>query len=224
MNLSERIQMARKQAKLTQKELADRIGISQTAVHKLEAGRSQRSRKTVSIALTCGVDPIWLDTGRGEMSLVGAIPGMDQADLAKAAEEGGLKRAPIFARMPLIPWGNTLRYANEPVEAIHHNNVETWIPVAPRSSEQSFALTVQDDSMEPEFMEGEVVIIDPTIEASHNKYVVAIATGSQEPTLKQLFIIGQKHYLKPLNDRYPLVEPDGKPTIIGVVVSKYKQY
>ncbi|MBF0339742.1 MAG: helix-turn-helix transcriptional regulator [Magnetococcales bacterium] len=73
--LSDRVQAARKFAGLTQKQLADRVEISQTAVHKLECGRSRSSRRTVSIALTCGVDPIWLDTGRGEMSLGG--PGGD---------------------------------------------------------------------------------------------------------------------------------------------------
>ncbi|MBF0140978.1 MAG: helix-turn-helix transcriptional regulator, partial [Magnetococcales bacterium] len=63
---AERIRLARKHAGLTQKELADKTGISQTAVHKLECGRSASSRRSVSIALTCGVDPIWLDTGLGE--------------------------------------------------------------------------------------------------------------------------------------------------------------
>ncbi|MBF0585069.1 MAG: helix-turn-helix transcriptional regulator, partial [Magnetococcales bacterium] len=69
MTFGERIVTARKQAKLTQKELADRVGISQTAVHKLESGKYKASRRTVSIALACGVDPIWLETGRGEMDL-----------------------------------------------------------------------------------------------------------------------------------------------------------
>ncbi len=71
---------AHKQAKLTQKELADRVGISQTAVHKLECSRSKSSQRTVTIALTCGVDPIWLETGQGEMALVGGLPGMTPKD------------------------------------------------------------------------------------------------------------------------------------------------
>lgn len=49
----ERVKQARKHADLTQKELADKTGISQTAVHKLECERSASSRRTVSIALTC---------------------------------------------------------------------------------------------------------------------------------------------------------------------------
>ncbi|MBF0612372.1 MAG: helix-turn-helix transcriptional regulator, partial [Magnetococcales bacterium] len=67
MKLSDRIQTSRKNAGFTQKELADRVGISQTAIHKLECGRSRSSRRTVAIAIACGVDPIWLETGRGDM-------------------------------------------------------------------------------------------------------------------------------------------------------------
>ena len=224
MTLSERIQMARKQAKLTQKELADRVGISQTAVHKLECGRSRSSRRTVSIALTCGVDPIWLDTGRGEMSLVGAMPGMDQAELAKAAEDGEIYRAPIFARLPLISWEDANQYCDESIETVHPKEVESWIPVAPRSSDQTFALRVPDDSMEPEFQEGEIIIVDPTLQGKHNQFLVARMEGDSTATFKQLIIVGNKQYLKPLNSRYPLIDVQGQLQTCGVVVSKYKEY
>lgn len=224
MTLSERIQMARKQAKLTQKELADRVGISQTAVHKLECGRSRSSRRTVSIALTCGVDPIWLDTGRGEMSLVGATPGMDQAELAKAAEDGEIYRAPIFARLPLISWEESNNYCEETVESFHPKEVEAWIPVAPRSSDRTFALRVPDDSMESEFHEGEIIIVDPTLQGKHNQFLVARMEGDSTGTFKQLIVVGNRKYLKPLNSRYPLIDVQGELQVCGVVVGKYKEY
>ena len=224
MTLSERIQMARKQAKLTQKELADRVGISQTAVHKLECGRSRSSRRTVSIALTCGVDPIWLDTGRGEMPLIGAVPGMDQDEFAKAAEEGEVYRTPIFARLPLISWDEANKYCEEDIETFHPREVESWIPVAPRSSDRTFAIRVPDDSMEPEFNEGDIIIVDPTLPGKHNQFLVARMEGDTTSTFKQLIIVGNRQYLKPLNSRYPLIDVQGNLQVCGVVVSKYKEY
>ena len=223
MTFSERIQIARKQAKLTQKELADRVGISQTAVHKLECGRSKSSRRAVTIALTCGVDPIWLDTGRGDMSLIGSTPGMTQAELTKAAEDGEIHRAPLFARLPLISWEDASRSCEEPAESFHPK-AEAWIPVAPKSSDRTFALCVPDDSMKPEFQEGEIIIVDPMLPGKHNQFLVARMEGDTTATFKQLMVTGNKTYLKPLNSRYPLIDVQGAIRVCGVVVGKYKEY
>ena len=223
MTLSERIKIARKHAGLTQKELADRVEISQTAVHKLECGRSKSSRRTVAIALTCGVDPIWLDTGRGEMSLLGSTPGMSQAEFAQAAEDGTIHRAPLFARLPLISWEDASQSCEEPIESFNPK-AEAWIPVAPRSSERTFALRVPDDSMVPEFREGETIIVDPTLPGKHNQFIIARVEGDTMATFKQLTVVGNKTYLKPLNSRYPLIDVQGNVKVCGVVVGKYKEY
>ncbi len=71
--LAQRIRKARIEAELTQMALADKIGCSQTAVHKLEKGHSRSSRRTIKIALACQVDPIWLETGRGDMRKASGI-------------------------------------------------------------------------------------------------------------------------------------------------------
>ena len=223
MDLSERIKIARKQAKLTQKELADRVGVSQTAIHKLECGRSISSRRTVTIALTCGVDPIWLDTGRGEMSLFGATPGMSPDEFAKATENGELHRAPLFARLPLISWEDAGQFCEESAESLNPK-AEAWLPIAPKGSDRTFALCVPDDSMVPEFREGEFILVDPTLPGKHNQFIVARIEGDTGATFKQLMVTGNKTYLKPLNSRYPLIDVQGDVNVCGVVVGKYKEY
>ncbi|MBF0628218.1 MAG: LexA family transcriptional regulator [Magnetococcales bacterium] len=215
---SERIQTARKFAGLTQKQLADRVSISQTAVHKLECGRSRSSRRAVAIALTCGVDPIWLDTGRGEMSL-GGPPDNDKN--TKGAEG---YRTPVIARIPLISWEEAKAYTPETAESHHPENVKSWIPVAPKTSTTAYALQVSDDSMEPEFKEGEMIIVDPTMQAEHNRFVVARSADDSRVSLKQLIVHGSRQYMKPLNSRYPLIEVQGELIISGVVTAKYKDY
>ncbi|MEO5344746.1 MAG: helix-turn-helix domain-containing protein [Magnetococcus sp. YQC-9] len=62
-----RFKSARLHAELTQQELASKVGISQAAIHKLESGQFNSSRKTVAIAMACQVNPVWLATGVGEM-------------------------------------------------------------------------------------------------------------------------------------------------------------
>lgn len=67
MNLSERIKQARKHAKLTQKELADLVGIAQTAISQLESGKTLRSSYLIQIAMACKVNTRWLASGEGSM-------------------------------------------------------------------------------------------------------------------------------------------------------------
>lgn len=68
MELKDRIKQARKLAKLTQKDLADQIGITQPSLSELETGKSQSTSYIASIARACGVDPFWLETGSNKMT------------------------------------------------------------------------------------------------------------------------------------------------------------
>lgn len=65
--LKSRIKQARKFAKLSQKELANKIGITQPSLSELETGKSQSTSYIASIARVCGVDPFWLESGNGQM-------------------------------------------------------------------------------------------------------------------------------------------------------------
>lgn len=67
MNLSERIKLSRKHAGLTQSELAESVGIAQTAISQLESGKTLRSSYLIQIARACGVNSVWLASGEGEM-------------------------------------------------------------------------------------------------------------------------------------------------------------
>ncbi|OPA84306.1 hypothetical protein BFW86_24495 [Pseudomonas fluorescens] len=67
MNLSERIKAARKHAGLTQQQLAQLVGVAQTAISQLESGKAQRSTYIAEIAYACEVSSKWLALGEGEM-------------------------------------------------------------------------------------------------------------------------------------------------------------
>ncbi len=89
------------------------------------------------------------------------------------------------------------------------------IPTSVPVQRHTFALRVAGDSMEPEFLEGMVLIVEPEMYANPGDFVIA-KNGSEETTFKQLVQDGADWYLKPLNDRYP-IKPLGKSTIVGVV-------
>lgn len=62
-----RLKHAMKAAGLTQKELADRAGVSQGLISKLVLGKAEESRKILAISHALNVTPDWLLYGTGEM-------------------------------------------------------------------------------------------------------------------------------------------------------------
>lgn len=74
--LAERLKEARLSRGLTQKGLADLVGISQAAIQKIEGGKAHQTTKILEIAKALGVSPEWLNSGntpakinRGDQSI-----------------------------------------------------------------------------------------------------------------------------------------------------------
>jgi len=57
--------------------------------------------------------------------------------------------------------------------------------------------------MEPKFVEGDKIVIDPDLEALPGHYVAAKRTRDQAATLKQLKQEGNEQYLYALNPDWP---------------------
>ncbi|WP_223511473.1 XRE family transcriptional regulator [Pseudomonas sp. GL-B-19] len=63
MELKDRLKQARKNAGLTQAQLAELAGIKQSSISEIERGLSRTSGHLVKLAQICEVDPIWLAEG-----------------------------------------------------------------------------------------------------------------------------------------------------------------
>ena len=73
------------------------------------------------------------------------------------------------------------------------------------SESEPFALQALDDSMEPEFATGCIIIIDPTGLANDGAYVFA-KDNAGEYIFRQLRILEGRYYLAPLNDLYETLD------------------
>ena len=83
------------------------------------------------------------------------------------------------------------------------------------------ALMVLGDSMEPEFIEGEIIVIQMGAPAAEGSYV--IGTLNEEFILRQLKRNASGGWLlHPLNPAYPDAPIPGLETIKGVVIHKKK--
>lgn len=82
-----------------------------------------------------------------------------------------------------------------------------------------FALRVTDDSMEPEFARGCIVIVDPTGHATDGAYV--LAEHGEGYIFRTLRMEGGRLWLEALNPEYPAIALDGGMAgVRGVIVQR----
>ena len=85
---------------------------------------------------------------------------------------------------------------------------------------EPFALMVLGDSMEPEFVEGEVIVIEPEGLATDGSFVLAQLAG--EWIFRQLLRRGEGWRLQALNPAYPAADIPDLAAVKGVIVQKSK--
>ena len=86
------------------------------------------------------------------------------------------------------------------------------------SSAEPFALMVLGDSMEPEFVEGEVILIEPEGLATDGSFV--LSKLDDEWIFRQLVRHGAGWRLQALNPAYPAADIAGLDAVKGVIIQK----
>ena len=97
-------------------------------------------------------------------------------------------------------------------------------------SGNAFALRIKGDSMQPDFVEGDVIVVDPAVSPRPGSFVVA-KNGGEEATFKKYRSRGVDpatgddiFELVPLNDDYPTLRSDEcRCVIIGTAVEVRKR-
>lgn len=88
------------------------------------------------------------------------------------------------------------------------------------SGAESFALMVLGDSMEPEFVEGDIIIVEPGGLVVDGSYVMAWL--NDEWIFRQIAKEGEGWKLQPLNPKYPSAALADLSDIKGVIIQKSK--
>jgi SOS-response transcriptional repressor LexA len=126
-------------------------------------------------------------------------------------------------KIPVVSWVVAGKW-EETGESFHQEDAADWIE-SDIKGEHNFALRVKGDSMEPEFNDGDIIIISPTAKAVTGDYVVA-KNDEEEATFKQYKRFDNTRILHPLNPKYPdiVLNKDLEYQIVGVVMEKKKRY
>ena len=210
----ERLKECRREAKLTQPQVAKRVGMSQTNLSELENDKYPTSSFTPSLASLYNVEAIWLSEGRGPKYRPHV------KDFTHNTPLGNVELAALKGEVKLISWVQAGQW-QAVVDNYAPGDGEEAIPTTVPVKRHTYALRVKGDSMTnpygwPSFPEGMVIIVEPEMDFQPNDFVI-IKNGDDEATFKQLVKDGSTWYMKPLNPRYPILPLSEEATICGVV-------
>ena len=206
--MNERLAELRATAKLTQNAVAKAVGVSRAAVTQWENGLTKPKGEYIhALAKLYGCTTGYI--------LHGEDPGVGNVIPAPI----GLRHIPIISYVQAGCWTESCDCR------AMDGSIET-ITTALDLGSMAFALEVRGDSMAPEILEGDVVVIDPDVDPLPGD-IVAAKNGSHEATIKQYRPRGtndqgQEYFeLVPLNPVYPTMRSDHHHvTIIGVMMER----
>lgn len=209
LTLGSNIRNLRKERGWTINELASRLDSDVGNLSRLERGLQGCSDDLLQkIATELGTTPADLYRDPSIQSVRPASLGSRRVPVINSIQAGNLREVVDYLEI----------YAAT-------EYLETDVDVSPRA----FGLTIEGASMEPEFVDGDKVIIDPDITPQPGDFVAA-KNGRQEATFKKYRARGvsatgtEIFELVPLNPDYPTISSDQMELrVIGVMV-EHRRY
>jgi len=144
---------------LTQVEIAERLGVKVARVNHWFKGRNfPRTRERIGLAEILGVNLEWLLTGHGPIERTVTSVSEEAAPYGAAVRE-----------IPVIAWSHAGAAASyEEMPKHWHGFVATG-----SRDRRAFAVIVEGDCMEPKFLPGDRVVLEPHGDLRNGKPVVA---------------------------------------------------
>ena len=217
MALGHRVKLARENKSLSQAELANRTGMSQTAIHLLEKRDSESSKFLHELSIALDVSTEWLKTGYPSIKENNATYNVNPVptELLEKRQD-----------VPLLTWVSAGAWLNNQ-GSFTEADAERWLPCPVAHSKMTFALKVEGDSMtspyphDKSYPHGTLIYVDPEQTIYNGCRVVALLKSQQAYTFKRYVEDAGKKYLKPINPTYEsiLITPDIE--IVGVVIGAF---
>lgn len=193
---------------ITQEQLAEKLGVTQGAIgHWLNKRREPAMDVILNIMSVLDLKSINIGV---DGNIVGDEPNMEMA-------QPDIHRIPVISYVQAGVW-------TAPNEIRECDGNMAYITTDLELGDRAFAIVIRGNSMEPEFTEGDLVLIDPDEPLHPGDFVVA-KNGEEEATFKKYRPRGYSEdgkeifELAPLNDDYATMRSDRQPIqIIGTMV------
>lgn len=169
MEPGELIKQARESRGWSQADLGRRIGISQPAIKKIEAGDTRQSKFLYRIATELGLDLDDLDPGVPDPTIPiprSKLVGFDNNFPVHASAEGG--------KGQIIITSDAIDFMPRPAPLVH--------------VKEAYGLIITGTSMEPEFRQGDIALVNPHLpQVAFESYIFyAEKEGQARATIKEL--------------------------------------
>lgn len=196
------------------KDIANAGGVSANAVNLWFKGDAQvvDNDHATALAKFLRVQADWLLHGVGPM----------EGDANVRPAEVGRRRIPLISSVQA-------GLMHETVTPFPAGGAFEYLLTDLDLSDSAFALEIEGRSMEPDFREGDRIIVDPAVRAIPGDFVVA-TNGRDEATFKQYRPRGvnatgaEVFELVPLNPEYPTISSESYPVrVVGVMV-EHRRY
>lgn len=201
-------------------ELARAVGVKPPSVSDWLSGKSKNmdGPNLVRAAKFLKVNSTWLGTGVGQ-------PTDKEKEQGQNFDFNTLEliKIPVLDYVQAGMWKDTSFDGVTPLSY-------TYTTYDGPDPNEIFSIIVRGDSMEPDFKEGDMLVIDSSLQPKPGCFVVA-KNGNDEATFKKYRVTGYDEFgrdefeLVPLNDNYPtLSSKDQQVFIIGVMVRHMRDY
>lgn len=182
--------------KLTESELARKTGVGQPVIHRMASGETDNPKietlRPIAKYFSISID-----------QLVGDAPLTYDSPVFQIEQE--LFNVPLISLKDATQWPTI---QNSPF------HVQTDIKI----TAAAYAIRLKDSTMYPMFPDGTLLIIEPNQPYRHKDFVVAYLESESQAVFKQLLIDGNHHYLKSVNNEYPLKQLEPSDKILGVMM------
>ena len=202
MDLGEKLKKSREAKGFTQKELAEKSGVSQGTISLLESNNRRFMQDSIEKILEI--------LGLKEEDFFGS-------GLSPVAISHEIHPRPI----PVISWVHAGAFVEcfdswPPGVSGEGDPVYSYVKTGPNA----FGLKVSGDSMFPRIMQGDIVIVDPAIRCDNGS--ICVVWVNADVSIKLFWDHETEIVLKPMNDKYPdtIIQKDSKVDfrVIGKVV------
>ena len=129
--------------------------------------------------------------------------------------------------MPILEYSQVIEWPNN-IEAIKEAETTSHILTDIGINEQVFAIASQDESLEPKFCIGAILIFDPLRSVKNKDFVILVHKSKHLPQVRQILIDGPDIYVRSINPLFQNEAPtqlDRKLTrIAGVLIQAKANY